>query len=148
MNLRQAFGVALMVATMPALADRFPPVANETTQAECSACHLAYPAALLPARSWKAILRNLDDHFGENAQLDAAALAEIESYLVGNAGKDNNRMFKNVAADSTPMRITTLRWFERKHSHEISPRQLERAGSLSNCAACHQQADMGYFEDD
>ena len=34
---------------------------------ECSECHIAYSASMLPQRSWKKMMASLDDHFGENA---------------------------------------------------------------------------------
>jgi len=38
---------------------------------ECAACHMAYPTGFLPERSWQKMMGSLDDHFGENAELDA-----------------------------------------------------------------------------
>ncbi len=52
---------------------------------ECSACHMAYPANFLPARSWKALLAHLDDHFDENAELEAGDVQVIGAYLNANA---------------------------------------------------------------
>ena len=37
---------------------------------ECGSCHFVYPANLLPATSWKAMMAGLEDHFDENAELD------------------------------------------------------------------------------
>ncbi len=60
-------------------------VTDPLTRTECSACHMAYPAALLPARSWTALMADLPNHFGEDASLDEASRGQIESYLVANA---------------------------------------------------------------
>lgn len=142
--------VTLPLALFPlaALADDYiPPVDHAATQAECSACHMAYPPSLLPARSWTAIMGTLDAHFGENATLDAATRAEIEAYLVANAGDAGGRSFRAVPAGAVPLRITELAWFTREHAREVSPMMLETAGSLSNCTACHRGADRGSFED-
>ena len=78
----------MVLTAVPALAeeDFIPPVDHPATGEECSACHMAYPPSLLPARSWSAIMTGLDDHFGENAMLDEATRAEIEAYLTGAAG--------------------------------------------------------------
>ncbi|MGB5559688.1 MAG: diheme cytochrome c [Paracoccaceae bacterium] len=127
------------------------PIDHPTTQAECSACHTAYPAGFLPARSWKTIMATLDDHFGENAAVDEAMRAEIESYLVANAADAAGRssgILRGVAPDTTPLRISELPWFIRKHSGEVSPQMKERAGSMANCTACHRGAAQGRFEDD
>ncbi|SFJ39692.1 diheme cytochrome c [Celeribacter neptunius] len=146
------FLTPLVLATlaMPAFAedDYIRPVQHPLTQEECSACHMAYPPSLLPARSWSEIMNTLDDHFGEDASLGEEARAEIEAYLVSAAGDANGRRFRAAPADETPLRITDLPWFNREHKREVSTRMLERAGSMSNCSACHRGAERGYFEDD
>ena len=146
--------LALAFLALPALADegkRMSPVNHAAAQAECSACHLAYPAGFLPARSWIAIMATLDDHFGENAAVDEATRAEIEAYLVTNAADATGRisgMLRGVAPDTTPLRISELPWFIRAHSEEVSPQMKQKAGSMANCTACHRAAAQGSFEDD
>ncbi|MDD3343356.1 MAG: cytochrome b/b6 domain-containing protein, partial [Sulfurospirillaceae bacterium] len=39
---------------------------------ECISCHTLYPPFLLPERSWVAMMQTLDNHFGDDASLDAA----------------------------------------------------------------------------
>ena len=128
-----------------------PPVTHAVTQAECSACHLAYPPGFLPARSWTAIMSTLDDHFGENAQLDEPTRADIAAYLVANAADASGRRTmtpRNAAAGAVPLRITELPWFTREHRGEVSRQMRQRAKSMANCAACHHGAERGIFEDD
>ncbi|SIO53245.1 Dihaem cytochrome c [Rhodovulum sp. ES.010] len=138
--------VALALAAAPALADDdyMPPVTHPATLEECSACHMAYPAGFLPRRSWVAIMGDLKNHFGENAQLDAATRAEIEAYLVGNAAP----RIRGVSENQTPLRISELPWFKHEHREEVSQRMMRKAKSMANCAACHRGAERGYFEDD
>lgn len=140
-----AFGLGLAIA-LPALADedRVPPVTHAATQEECGACHMAFQPAFLPARSWQAIMAGLDDHFGENAQLDDATRAEIEAYLLSNAATRIRRVPDTV----TPMKISDLPWFKREHGREVSARMMERAKTMSNCVACHRGAERGIYEDD
>ena len=88
------------------------------------------------------MMTTLDDHFGENATLDEATRAEIEAYLVANAGRDRSK------AGSAPLRISELPWFREEHAEEVSKRQIEEAKSWANCNACHKQAERGIFEDD
>lgn len=106
--------------------------------AECGTCHLAFPPSMLPARSWKALLAGLDDHFGQNAEVDAATRTQLESWLVANAGRD--------VPGPTPLRITTLRWWRSEHD-EIAPATFQRKAVMSpaNCAACHPGANEGAF---
>lgn len=120
-----------------------PSETNAKTQAECSGCHMAYPAGLLPAASWKKVMAGLDKHFGTDASLPAADTKEITDYLVKHA---SNRW----TASSAPLRITESEWFKAKHnSGEINPAVWKRESvkSPANCAACHQGAERGDFEE-
>jgi predicted CxxxxCH...CXXCH cytochrome family protein len=105
---------------------------------ECGSCHLAFPPQLLPARSWRALAAGLGDHFGQNAEVDAKALAPLESFLVANAGKD--------PGGPVPLRITGLSWWQREH-RKIDPSVFARKAvtSAANCAACHPGANEGAF---
>lgn len=147
-DLTRAAALTLVLCALPAVAEeseRMAPVTDAKTLAECSACHMAYPAGFLPARSWKAIMAGLESHFGENAQLDETSRAEIEVWLVANAAGERIR---GVAADATPLRISELPWFVRGHKGEVSAARLARAGSMANCATCHEGAERGTFGDD
>lgn len=117
-----------------------PSPAQKAWATECGACHLAFPPSLLPARSWRALLARLDDHFGENAELDAAARAQLEAFLVANAGRD--------VPGPTPLRITTLRWWRHEHD-ELAPAVFQRKAIVTpaNCGACHPGANRGVFSE-
>ncbi len=112
-------------------------------QQECAACHLAYPAGLLPAGSWKRLMGSLDQHFGTDASLDAASVREISGWLQTHAGT-----YKRVAEEPPQDRITRSPWFVRKHS-EVDPQIWKQAAvkSAANCAACHSAADKGSFRE-
>jgi hypothetical protein len=146
--------LVLAAIALPAFADEggyVRPVDHAATQAECSACHIAYPAGFLPARSWMTIMSSLDNHFGENAAIDDTSRADIEAYLVANAADAEGRasgILRNVAPEATPLRITELPWFVRAHSNEVSPQMKQKAGSMANCTACHRGAAQGRFGDD
>lgn len=130
---------------------RLKPVTHEATKAECAACHMAFQPQMLPARSWEKIMAGLDDHFGENAALDAAVAADIQAYLVANAGDaggKKNRMMRGIADADTPLRITETPWWVRAHRGEVSDAAFKKAGSRANCAVCHRGAAEGYYEDD
>ena len=121
-----------------------PSTSNAKMQAECSGCHMAYPAGLLPAASWKKVMTGLDKHFGSDASLPAADTKEITDYLVKYA---SNRW----TASTAPLRITESEWFKAKHnSREINPAVWKRESikSAANCMACHGGADKGDFEED
>lgn len=121
-----------------------PSTSNAKMQAECSGCHMVYPAGLLPAASWKKVMGGLDKHFGTDASLPAADTKEITDYLVKYA---SNRW----TASTAPLRITEGEWFKTKHnSREINPEVWKRESvkSPANCMACHSGADKGDFEED
>lgn len=152
-----ALACGLLVAA-PLRADeglQIPPVGNAAVKTECGACHLAYPPGLLPARSWSAIMRGLSDHFGDNAELDAAVARQIEDYLVANAaesGWETRRMLRRLDAGKTPLRITEMPWWTRKHERKdrVAPETLARkkAKFKGDCKACHQDAERGLFEEE
>ncbi len=48
---------------------------------ECGDCHMAYPPSMLPAASWQDMMGALEDHFGDNAELDAATADQIAAFL-------------------------------------------------------------------
>jgi hypothetical protein len=112
-------------------------------QAECSACHVAFPASGLPAASWARLMQNLPQHFGTDASLDPATTRQISQWLQANAATGRR------AQDTPPEdRITRSAWFVREH-HEISSATWQRASICkpSNCAACHTGAPQGRFSE-
>jgi Dihaem cytochrome c len=142
--------LALSLTSLPALAYQTKPVADQVTKTECGACHMVYPAALLPARSWDALTNDLAHHFGEDASLAPDVAAGIKAYLMANAGDASGKpsgLIKRLPLDATPLRITELPRFVGIHG-QFSPRTLKKIGTPGNCAACHQGAANGQFYDD
>ena len=112
-------------------------------QQECGACHLAYPAELLPAESWQRLMSQLPHHYGTDASLDAATRDELVAWLTANAA--NGRR----AGTAPPQdRITQSAWFLREHA-EVPPATWKRPAvkSPAQCAACHIQAAEGDFNE-
>lgn len=128
------------------------PHSNTEYVEECGSCHMAYPAQLLPAESWSKMMNGLQDHFGENAELDDESRKSIASYLTSSATSGNGqyrKMLRN-SGNKTPLRITELPYF--KHEHDKIPARYiegnDKIGSLSQCNACHKGAEKGYFDED
>ena len=117
---------------------------------ECGSCHMAYPAMLLPQQSWRKIMAGLEDHFGENAELDNATRGEIEDYLVRESGRVSyKKLFRNLG-NAAPLRITELPYFVHEHD-EIPARFVagnDQVMSLNQCNACHRDAERGRFDED
>jgi len=132
------------------------PVMNDSYKEECGACHFAYQPGLLPARSWEKLFtgKSLENHFGENAELDEDARKSLLTYAVENAAdnsshKRSKKMNKSINSSDTPLRITDVQYFKKEH-REIPKRLIddnEKVKSLSYCDACHQQATKGVFEE-
>jgi hypothetical protein len=130
------------------------PVDNAMYAEECGSCHFAYQPGLLPARSWQKMMAELDDHFGENAELDSSPQMALTDYLMNNAAehssyKRSRKILSSIASGETPLRITETRYFKRKH-HELSRPMVQgnpKVGSFSACAACHVNADKGSYNE-
>mgnify|MGYP001765076953 CR=1 FL=1 len=130
----------------------FPSVTHKLTQNECAACHMAYPAGLLPARSWTRMMGELDRHFGEDASLSQKEVEQIARYLVDNAADTPRanammqRIASGIAASDKPQRFTETRYFSYLHD-EVPSGVWKRKGigSKSNCVACHTKAEERSF---
>lgn len=130
------------------------PVKSDRYKAECSSCHFAYQPGLLPARSWKKLMIGLEDHFGDNAELDADDHKAILNYLITNAAdhsdyKRSRKFANSIGKNEAPLRITDTLYFKRKHD-EVPARMVtgnKEVGSFSNCAACHRNAESGSYDE-
>ncbi|HMZ00178.1 MAG TPA: diheme cytochrome c [Burkholderiaceae bacterium] len=142
-----AAALAVLVAAPLARADHGPLLPRNTPQAytqECASCHSAYPPALLPAASWQRLMGGLKQHYGSDASLDPATLAQLSQWLQANAGT-----YKRVSEAPPQDRITRSAWFERKHRRiDATVWALPSVKSAANCAACHSGADQGRYGDD
>jgi len=143
---------AIFVLPVHADDDYIQPIADQTTKDECSACHLAFPASMLPKASWQKIMNNLDNHFGEDASLGAQTTQHITDYLVAEAGDTgfwSSKFLRRLDSQSPPIRITETKYWIREHRGISDAKwKSERVGSKANCAACHRGAERGYYEDD
>jgi Dihaem cytochrome c len=131
------------------------PATHPGYRAECGGCHLAYPPGLLPADGWRRVMGDLQNHYGDDASLDAATADRILAYLVANSADGNARIRSRAFAvaptpGNGPPRITETLYFQRKHD-EIPPRLArDNPGvrSFSRCETCHEGADQGRFNED
>ncbi|GAB4214681.1 MAG: cytochrome b/b6 domain-containing protein [Rhodoferax sp.] len=126
---------------------------NATWREECSSCHGVFYPALLPARSWQAIMAQQDQHFGTDLGLDAETVKTVQEFLVANAAERHQveaayKIETSIPAKQTPLRVTETPYWTKKH-REIAAADWTNPAvkSKSNCAACHSDADDGWFED-
>jgi hypothetical protein len=141
---RLILALATCTAVTTAMADEMhslPVKPSQEWKDECGSCHLAFPPSLLPAESWRNIMGGLDKHFGTDASLNPQETKLITNFLVKHA--DSRRH-----SAKAPSRITETPHFRHEH-REIGAGIWKRAAiqSLSNCAACHPNADKGNFDE-
>ena len=129
-------------------------VTNPVYKEECGSCHMAYPPGLLPIRSWNKVMLGLDNHFGDNAELDEKTQRSITKYLLTNgADKSDYRRSKkfsrSIKFNDLPVRTSETPYF--KHEHDEIPDHLVSANpevkSFSQCNACHAKAEQGSFNE-
>jgi len=110
---------------------------------ECAACHIAYPAGMLPTQSWQQLMDHLPKHFGTDASLDTPTAQQISTWLQAHAG--TGRRFNETPPEH---RISKSAWFVRQHD-EVSVSIFKRAsvGGAANCGACHGRAAEGNFNE-
>ncbi|GJL82416.1 MAG: hypothetical protein DHS20C01_20500 [marine bacterium B5-7] len=129
-------------------------VLNSDYVEECGACHLAYPAQLLPADSWRQIMFGLADHFGENAELSVGTRDELLGYLLNQAAdgpltRRKSKLLRGLDGPP-PLRITELAYF--RDTHDEIPIKMVKDNpdvrSFSNCDSCHKSAARGEFDED
>ena len=133
--------------------DYLNPVTNQTYREACGECHLAYQPELMPSGSWQKILNQLDDHFGEEIEVDPDTKKTISEYLKTNSAENSlskrSKKIMRSLGNEVPMRITDIPYIRREH-HELDPAIFKRKsiGSMVNCEVCHITADKGIYDDD
>jgi hypothetical protein len=131
------------------------PVTNALYAKECGACHFAYPPGLLPADSWRRLMNNLSDHFGDNAELAPEAQKTIGDYLAAHAAdragsRRSLSIMRSLRGGTAPLRITEVPYIRRRH-HELPARMIKenpKVMRLGNCPACHTRAKEGVYNED
>ena len=143
----------LLLLASPAHAGdgRMPPVTDPAVRKECGACHMAFQAGFLPARSWDRMMGGLSDHFGEDVSLPESQMRAIRDYLIANAGDAagggrSARYMQWVMPGGTPQRITENPDFLRKHRFADAVWKDPKVMTRSNCLACHRDAERGLYE--
>ncbi len=126
-----------ILGTGPAYADRLGVPDNPKWKEECGSCHIAYPPQLLTAADWQRLMGSLDNHFGDNASIDAKSNQEILAFLKRHAGSGSRYSASSLRISNTP-------WFTRAH-HEVPSRAWSDPAvkSRANCTACHVNAQRG-----
>lgn len=123
-------------------------------QGECASCHMAYQPEFLPKRSWKKMMKGLENHFGVDATVEPEDQNVLARYLKKNAAdakkirRTYEKFARSISSKSTPLRITEIPKFRREH-RGIPKKMIvqEKVKSLSNCVACHKGAEKGSYSE-
>ncbi len=129
-------------------------VTNPVYKEECGSCHMAYPPGLLPARSWDKIMLELENHFGDNAEVDTETYKSITQFLLTNSAdksdyRRSKKFSRSINPNNVPVRISETPYF--KHKHDKIPTYMvtgnQKVNSFSQCNACHTKAEQGFFNE-
>ena len=114
---------------------------------ECGSCHVPFPARGLPPSSWRAVMAQLDRHFGTDASIDPAVGRKIGSWLEANANREPAKPAAKPAAKPV-LRLTETQWFRHEHD-EIGADVFRRPRikGAANCGACHPRAAEGRYSE-
>jgi len=122
---------------------------NPAFYKECISCHTLYPPFLLPQKSWVSMMDTLQNHFGDDASLDAATTESIKAFLVKNSADTSTkesslRILASLDKEKTYLAITETPFWKNRHK-EIDKAVFKRAdiGKPSNCKACHDNIENG-----
>jgi hypothetical protein len=114
----------------------------------CGSCHFPYQPGLLPAVSWKKVMSNMDNHFGESLNLSSIESRTITRYLLDNsAGHVNDEISLNILQslkyDSIVMRVTKTPYFVKTHSQL---NDTDKIKDIGQCNSCHKDAAQGVYD--
>ncbi len=131
---------------------------NNLYNESCAECHYGYQPGLLPAESWEKMMLSdeLEDHFGEVADLEEEDRITIRDFLVANAAdtslyKRSRKITRSLAdVQKVELRISDVPYIKRKHK-KLQDKHVKfnpKVKSIINCNACHRDIDKGIFDDD
>ncbi len=119
---------------------------------ECSDCHMLYPPYLLPKKSWRLMMSNLENHFGEDASLDRVTNHSILAFLDKNSAEVSTqeaafKINKELQKNGKIIAITKTNFWKNKHKN-VDKRLFssEIVKSRANCMACHQNIQKGLLD--
>ena len=122
---------------------------NSAFYKECISCHTLYPPFLLPSKSWVSMMDSLENHFGDDASLDAKTTESIKEFLVKNSAESSTkesslRIMVSLNQEKTYLAITETPFWKNRHK-KIDKSVYEQAdiGKPSNCKACHANIENG-----
>ena len=115
----------------------------------CISCHTLFPPFLLPQKSWVSMMDTLENHFGDDASLDASTTESIKAFLVKNSAESSTkesslRILASLEKEKTYLAITETPFWKNRHKKiDKAIFSQKEIGKPSNCKACHDTIENG-----
>lgn len=119
---------------------------------ECGSCHITYPPFLLPKNSWALMMKDLENHFGDDASIDEELNISILSFLEKNSSENSTHqaavyILKSLKENNSTIAITKTPYWQKRHENIDKNIFLSKdVKSKANCSACHQDIEFGLLE--
>jgi len=125
---------------------------SDVYERACASCHMAYAPSMLPERSWKKLMSDLENHFGDDAEVSEEVQQQVTAYLARNAAEhDDKRYAKSMLGllrdNDTPLRVSGTTYFKLMHDL-VKPHMVglnSKVKTFARCEVCHHQALQGKF---
>jgi hypothetical protein len=97
----------------------------------CSSCHIPIAAEVLPTETWKALLSNPEQHYGESLP----KMLGLTQYLIWQYLGNNSRSL--LKDEPLPMYVANSRYFKALHPQV----KLPKPANIQTCTSCHPNAN-------
>jgi hypothetical protein len=114
---------------------------------------LYIPPYLLPEKSWKVLMNNLENHFGDDASIDKEENQTILTFLLKNSAEKSTmeaavKLLASIKNKDIIAISDTLFW---KNTHNEIPKETfkhKKIKTKANCKVCHSDIEKGLIEDE
>lgn len=125
---------------------------NVSYEQACASCHMLYAPSMLPSRSWDKMMKGLNHHFGDNAEVEKQTRQEISEYLQRNSADHVENIYSQgmkefLRPDDETLRISETKYFKLLHD-VVKPEMVSgnlEVRSIVRCEICHHEALEGRF---
>ncbi|MGB7441233.1 MAG: cytochrome C [Coleofasciculaceae cyanobacterium] len=124
-----AQGTTAVIGTVDPVPERYQ-LGQELYLKNCGSCHIALPPQVMPSETWRQLLLDLDQHYGQKLEsIFSPSLLMMWNYL-----RDFSRPLKEEEA--IPYRVKESRYFKALHPRVDFPEPAR----LTTCVSCHSGA--------
>jgi hypothetical protein len=96
----------------------------------CSSCHIPIAAEVLPIETWRALLSNPQQHYGQSLP----KMVGLTQYLMWQYLSANSRSL--LKDEPLPMYVANSRYFKALHPQV----ELPKPANIQTCTSCHPNA--------